>query len=55
MGSSVSKLLREVWFNLTDVTLADEDANSILTDDVKWTIPGNMTMHVVQPGGQILN
>ena len=25
--------------DLTDVTLADEDTNSILTDDSNWTIP----------------
>ena len=58
MGSSVSKLLREVWFNLTDVTLADEDANSILTDNANRAIQGNMAMQVTQvapSGGQILN
>ena len=33
----------------TDVTLADEDTNSILTDNV------NVAMHVTQPGGQICN
>ena len=33
-------------FDLTDVTLPDEDTNSILTDNANRTIPGNMAMHV---------
>ena len=39
--------------DLTDVTLADEDTNSILTDNVNRAIQGNVTMQVTQPGGQI--
>ena len=40
--------------DLTDVTLADEDSNSIPTDDVncQWAIPGNVAMQVAPPGGQ---
>ena len=34
--------------DLTDVTLADEDSNSIPTDDVNRAIPGN----VAPSGGQ---
>ena len=43
---------RRLW-NLTDVTLADEDTNSILTDNANRVIPGNVAMHVTQPGGQL--
>ena len=39
--------------DLTDVTLADEDTNSILTDVANRTIPGNMAMQVAPPAGQI--
>ena len=38
--------------DLTDVTLADEDSNSILTDDVNRAILSNVAMQVVPPGGQ---
>ena len=34
--------------DLTDVTLADEDSNSIPTDDVL----GNVAMQITPPGGQ---
>ena len=37
--------------DLTDVTLADEDSNSIPTDDVNRTIQGNVAMQVAPPGG----
>ena len=39
--------------NLTDVTLAYEDTNSILTDKVNMTIQGNVAMQVTQSGGQV--
>ena len=39
--------------DLTDVTLADEDTNSILTDNVNKAIPGNVAMQVMQSGGQL--
>ena len=38
--------------DLTDVTLADEDTNSILTDNVNRAILGNVAMQVAPPGGQ---
>ena len=38
--------------DLTDVTLADEDTNSILNDNVKRAIQGNVAMQVMQPGDQ---
>ena len=41
--------------NLTDVTLADEDTNSILTDNTNRAIQGNVTMDVTQPGDQVWN
>ena len=34
------------------MTLADEDTNSILTDNANRAIQGNMAMQVTQPGGQ---
>ena len=37
--------------DLTDVTLADEDSNSIPTDDNIRAISGNVTMQVAPPGG----
>ena len=41
--------------DLTDVTLADEDTNSIQTDNANRAILGNVTMQVTGPGGQICN
>ena len=41
--------------DLTDVTLADKDANSIPADTANWAIQGNVAMQVMQPGGQIFN
>ena len=38
--------------DLTDVTLADEDSNSIPTDDVNRAILGNEAMQVAPPVGQ---
>ena len=38
--------------DLTDVTLADDDSNSIPTDDVNRAILGNVAMQVAPPGGQ---
>ena len=39
----------------TDVTLADEDINSILTDDVERAIIFNVDMQVAPTGGQTCN
>ena len=44
--------MSDVWFDLTDVTLADEDSNSILTDNAKRAIQGNEAMQVMQTGDQ---
>ena len=38
--------------DLTDVTLADEDSNSIPTDDVNRAFPGKVAMQVAPSGGQ---
>ena len=37
------------------MSLADEDTNSILTDNVNRAIQGNVAMHVTQPGGKQCN
>jgi len=39
-----------VWLDLTDVTLADEDTNTILINDAKMAIQGNEAMQVMQTG-----
>ena len=41
--------------DLTDVTLADEDTDSILTDNANRASQGNVAMKVTQPGGQLWN
>ena len=41
--------------DLTDVTLADRDTNSIRTVNVNMTIQGNVAMQVTQSGGQLWN
>ena len=41
--------------NLTDVTLTDEDTDSILTDNTNRANQGNVAMQVTQPGGQVCN
>ena len=38
--------------DLTDVTLADEDNNSIQTNDVNRAILGNVAKQVAPAGGQ---
>ena len=55
MGLVLSKSLSIPCANLTDVTLADEDTNSILTDNANRAIQGNVAMHVTLPGGQLWN
>ena len=52
MGPSLSKW---PFWDLTDVTLADEDSNSIPTDDVNRAFLGNMAMQEAPPGGQNWN
>ena len=41
--------------NLTDLTLADKDTNSILTDNTNISIQANVAMQVTQPSGQVCN
>ena len=44
--------------DFADVTLADENTNSIQTDSANRAIQGNVTMQVmqvIQPGGQLWN
>ena len=40
--------MSDVCADLTDVTLADEDTNSILADNVKGAIQGNEAMQVMK-------
>ena len=47
---------KHLSLDLTDVTLADEDTNSILTDNANRAFRGNVAMQVSQvvpSGGQI--
>ena len=44
---SLSPSLQDLCENLTDVTLADDDTNSILTDNVNRAIEGNEAMQVL--------
>ena len=56
MDPSLYNSLTETPFaDLTDVTLADEDTNPILTDNANRTFQGNLATRVTQPGGQIWN
>ena len=56
MGQVVSNWLTD-WVSipfadLTDVTLADEDTNSILTDNANRAIQRNVAKQVTQAGGK---
>ena len=55
MGLGLCPSLQDYFADLTDVTLADEDTNSIQTDDVNMAIQGKVAMQVVPSGGQICN
>ena len=56
MGPVVShKLTLRPFADLTDVTLAGEDTNSILTDNANRAFQGYVAMRVTQPGGQLWN
>ena len=52
MGPDLSNSLQDYFADLTEVTLADEDTNSILIDDANSAIQGNVEMQVTQPGGK---
>ena len=47
MGSSLSNWQTHLVADLTDVTLADEDTNSILADNAKREIQSNEAMQVM--------
>ena len=49
---SLSHSIQDYFADLADVTLADEDSNSIPTDDVNRAILGNLAMQVAPSGGQ---
>ena len=54
MGPVLSHSQTESPFaDLTDVTLADEITNSILTDNANRAFQGNVAMQVTEPGNQI--
>ena len=54
MGPSLSNSLTEWRFaDFTELTLNDEDTNSILTDSANRAIQGNVAMQVTRPGGQL--
>ena len=56
MGLGLCPSLTErLCSDLTDVTLADEDSNSIPTDDVNRAILGNVAKQMAPPGGQNRN
>ena len=46
---------KKTFANLTDMTLHDEDTNSILTDNANRAIQGYEAMQLTQPGGKICN
>ena len=43
----VEGLVDDLFEDIVDVTLIDEDTKPILTDDANKEIPSNMTMHVL--------
>ena len=49
MGPDVRQSLQDYFAH---VNLADEDSNSIPTDDVNKAILGNVAMRVAPPGGK---
>ena len=56
MGPGVTHSLTPTPFaDLTDVTLADEDTNSILADNDNRAIQSNVAMQVAPPDVQMLN
>ena len=50
--SWVRMSVSDICADLTDVTLADEDTNSILTDNAKRAIQGNEGIQAMQCGEQ---
>ena len=54
-GSGYPSVTPRPCVDLTDVTLADEDTNSILTDNANRAIQGNVAIQVAPSGGEIWN
>ena len=55
MGQGLSNSLTEEPFAaLTDVTLADKDTNSILTDKANRAIQGNVRIQVAPSGAKFI-
>ena len=52
LGADVRPSLGDLWLDLTDVTLADEDTKSKFTDNAKKAIQGNEAMQAMQTGDQ---
>ena len=64
VGLSLDPVLPAVWsigpdvcpsWLMADVTVADDDANPIPTNEAGRAVSGNMAMPVAPPGGQICN
>ena len=56
MGPDLCPSVTERHFaDLTDETLTDKDANSLLTDNANRALQGNVAMKVTQPGNQFWN
>ena len=55
MGPDVTKWVRDIVAELTDVTLAYKDTNSIRTDNVNMALQGNVAIQVTLSGGQPWN
>ena len=53
--SWVRMSVREVCADLTDVTLADEYTNSILTDNANQAFQRNVAIQVTEAAGKICN
>ena len=54
-GSACLSVSTRPFADLTDVTLVDEDTNSIPTNNTKRTIQDNVAMPVANPGYQFEN
>ena len=53
MGPVVSHYIRDIFADLTDVTLVDEDSKSIPTNNANRTIQDNVAMQVTKSGDQV--
>ena len=49
---SLTQYVQDLFEDLTDVTLVDEDTNSIPTNNTNRTIQDNVAMPVTNPGDQ---